>query len=610
MRIITCIKYVPKNLENNFNGREIVREGISGCLNPADMFAIEEAIRIKENTASEAIGLCMGVASAEQSLRNAIAMGLDEVYLATDKLFAGSDTYATSYILSKCIEYIGNYDLLILGKQSVDGDTGQVAPELASHLNIPCIMNVVSLEFNGNYQIRCKVLTEQGYSLFESQLPIAISVLKGINEPRIPSVSGLLSSQSKMIKSLNAEMLQVDILKCGLNGSPTKVTTIRENIFEKRNSINITSNYLSIFDDLISNILNTKSINAIPKNESKKLEVNKTIHCKEIWVVAEVVDGIVTETTLQLLTKASVLAEKMDAIVSAIYFGEDNTYLLSTLTLYGADNIYAAYNIKNDCLFDERVVRVLVSACKEYHPEIILYPSTVWGRWLAPTVAVQLSTGLTADCSDLRIDTETGCMIQTRVAFSGNLIADIVCPDNRPQMATVRSNVFVKSIRSDGSNMNLIDIGKLAENDNRISLIKRNIDNTSAAKLYKSDIIVAGGRGMCDKENFQLLFKFANILGGAIAATRAVVDSNWADYSHQVGQTGIYVRPKLYIAFGISGASEHIIGMRDSGCIVAINTNPVVPIIGISDYYIVDDCIRVIKTLINHFEIKESGGIS
>jgi electron transfer flavoprotein alpha subunit len=610
VRSITCIKYVPKNLENNFNGKEIIREGMSGCLNPADMFAIEEAIRIKEKTASEAIGLCMGVASAEQSLRNAIAMGLDEVYLATDKLFAGSDTYATSYILSKCIEYIGNYDLIILGKQSIDGDTGQVAPELASHFNIPCIMNVVSLEFNGNHQVRCKVLTEQGYSLFEAQLPIAISVLKGINEPRIPSVAGLLSSQSKKIKLLNTEMLQVDILKCGLNGSPTKVTSIRENIFEKRNSIDITSNYLSIFDDLINKIINTKSVSTRPANESKRPETNSTIHCKEIWVVAEAVDGVVTETTLQLLTKASVLAEKIDATVSAVYFGEDNTHLQSTLTLYGADNIYVAFNIKNDCLFDERTVQVLVSAYKEYRPEIILYPSTVWGRWLAPTVAVQLSTGLTADCSDLRIDTKTGCMIQTRIAFSGNLIADIVCPNNRPQMATVRPNVFVKNTRSDISNMRIIDISRFAECNNRISLIKKNIDNTSAAKLYKSDIIIAGGRGMCGKENFLLLFKLADLLGGAVAATRVVVDANWADYSHQVGQTGIYVRPKLYIAFGISGASEHIIGMRDSVCIVAINTNPAVPIIGISDYYIVDDCIGVIKSLISRFEIKRSGGMS
>jgi len=607
VRIVTCIKYVPKNLENNFNGREIVREGTTGCINPADMFAIEEAIRIKEKTASEAVGLCMGVMSAEQSLKNAIAMGLDEVYLATDKLFAGSDTYATSYILSKCIEYIGNYDLIILGKQSIDGDTGQVAPELASHLKIPCIMNVVSLEINGNYQVRCKVLTERGYSLYVSRLPIAVSVLKGINEPRIPSVSGLLKSQSKKIKTLNAETLKVNILKCGLNGSPTRVTSIRKNFFEKRNSLDITSNYLSIFDDLINNILHSKIVSTNPKNEVKEFETNNSTNCNEIWVVAEAVDGVITEATLQLITKASILAEKRDAAVSVVYFGEENAYLLPTLAQYGADNIYVAYNVKNDCLFDERIVHVLVSACKEYHPEIILYPSTVWGRWLAPTVAVQVSTGLTADCLDLQIDSETGCMIQTRIAFSGNLIADIVCPNNRPQMATVRPNVFIKSIRFNSSNIKLINISKFAEGDSRISLVERNTDDISATKLYNSDIIVAGGRGMQSKDNFRLLFELAELINGAVAATRAVVDSNWVDYSHQVGQTGIYVMPKLYIAFGISGASEHIIGMRDSACIVAINTNPGVPIIGISDYYIVGDCINIIKNLINRFKVKEKG---
>lgn len=605
MKIITCIKYVPHSPEISFNGKEIVRESMSGCLNPADMFAIEEAIRIKEKTVSETIGLCMGVASAEQSLKNAIAMGLDEVYLATDKLFAGSDTYATSYILSKCIEYIGNYDLIILGKQSIDGDTGQVAPELASHLNIPCIMNVVSLEFIENNQIKCKVLTEQGYSFFKSKLPIAISVLKGINEPRIPSVSGLLGSQSKTVRSLNADVLQIDILKCGLKGSPTKVINIRTNYFEKRDSVNITSNYLSIFDELVSNIMHTKNADNEINIMSNEAKINHSIYSKEIWVVSEATDGIVSEITLQLLGKASVLAGEMDASVSVICFGNNYEGFFSTFTQYGANNIYYTNKICNDCLFDEIVVQVLVSICKEYHPEIVLYPSTVWGRWLAPSVAVQLSTGLTADCSDLQIDKKSCCLIQTRIAFSGNLIADIVCPDNRPQMATIRSNVFKKCINSSASDFRLIDINKFVEGNSRISFLEKKVGNIPAAKLYKSDIIVAGGRGIGSKENFLLLFKLANILGGAVAATRAVVDANWIDYSHQVGQTGIYVRPKLYIAFGISGASEHIIGMRDSVRIVAINTNLIVPIFGISDYYIVDDCISVIKRLISRFESKE-----
>jgi electron transfer flavoprotein alpha subunit len=608
VRIIACIKYVPKSLENSFNGEVIVREGTSGGLNPADMFAIEEAIRIKENRDSEAIGVCMGVASAEQSIKNAIAMGLDEAYLATDKLFAGSDTYATSYILSKCIEHIGNYDLIILGKQSTDGDTGQVAPELASHLNIPCIMNVISLEFDGNHRVRCKILAEQGYSIFEAKLPIAVSVLKGINEPRIPSISGLLRSKSKKIKLLNAEIIKADILKCGLNGSPTRVVSVRKNCFAKRASTDITSDYLPVFDEVVFNASHAKSVSAESVNESCLVKTTVPDNSKEIWVISETADGAITETTLQLLAKASILAIKMNASVSAVCFGEDYTNLLPKLTQYGADNIYLASNLKNTCLFDERIVQALTSACREYQPEIILYSSTVWGRWLAPIAAVQLSTGLTADCSDLEIDKDSGCLIQTRIAFSGNLIADIVCPKNRPQMATVRPNVFVKRVRSDIRNMRLIDIGKFVEGSGRISFIEGNTKAIPSANLHKSDIVVAGGRGMGSKENFQLLFILADLLGGAVAATRAVVDANWVDYSHQVGQTGIYVRPRLYIAFGISGASEHIIGMRDSGCILAVNTGKGVPIANISDYNINDDCINVIKTLISHLEAQKKGG--
>lgn len=606
MRVIVCVKYVPEVIIQNYDGCSIKRDNVLGNINPADMFAIEEGIRIKEHFNAETFGLCMGVMSAEASLKNAIALGLDKMFLMSDKCFSGSDTLATSYVLSKGLEYISDYDLVLCGRQSTDSDTGQVAQEIASHLDLPCLINVVAIEFIESKKIKCKILTEYGYSLYEIHLPAVLSVSKGINVPRIPTISGLQRAQSTKIQIIDSEAAKTDPQKCGLLGSPTKVKNVRQHKYNVKNPKDITLNFKEVFFDLIVK----RKFNLSNDSHTNKIEIDCSIMSNvrsdyEIWVVCEITYGCIAEVSLQLLSKAAQLAKEINGIVAAIVFCENVYQYSETFSNYGVKKIYYSEITLKSTLFDETLLLLLTNACRKHVPSVVLFGNTTWGRWIAPIVAVKLRTGLTADCFDLHLDTETNNLIQTRLAFCGNLIADIICPNTRPQMATVRCNVFHKNSFINKTTFELIDIGSLELDYKRINVVGQ-VDNLiQSTRLMDAEVVIAGGKGVGNKENFLLLFKLAELLNGAVAATRYAVDAGWVDYSYQVGQTGISVKPKLYIAFGISGAIEHVIGMRDSDCIISVNVDADASIFDISDYKIIDSCDKVLNSLISCFSYEK-----
>jgi electron transfer flavoprotein alpha subunit len=597
MRIITCIKYVPETVEKNLDGTTVKRENVSGKINPADMFAIEESVRIKERINAEAIGLCMGVAEAKTALRQAVAIGLDSVYLMTDKRFAGSDTYATSYILSCGIKHIGKYDMILCGKQSTDGDTGQVAQEIASHLDIPCLINVVNISVEKESVI-CSVLTEDGYVNVETCFPVVISVLKGINEPRVPTIKGLQRGSTTKFSVLDAGNILIDISKCGLHGSPTRVKTVRRNTQVLKTPKDISDNYVSVIGDLLNNAaLSKKSL-----SKTKELVVNTVEHNplpsqEEFWVVCQVCSGELSEISLQLLTKAEKICRGTHTLC-AVVLESTQKEPGNLLSRYGVKKIYYASHYETDCVFDETQANALLSLCEAYKPFVVLLGSTTWGRWIAPFVASKLETGLTADCMGLELDPKSGILVQTRIAFGGNLTAEIVCPVARPQMATARANVFENDPLYKDCNNEIISINDFLKRSSRIRTIASSNTATFSSRLINAEIVVCGGRGLGSKQGFNAAFELAELLGGTVGATRYAVDSGWIDYSYQIGQTGVTIRPKFYFSFGVSGAVEHIIGMRDADCIISINKDEFAPIFSYSDYKIVGDCREVLEQLI------------
>lgn len=320
---------------------------------------------------------------------------------------------------------------------------------------------------------------------------------------------------------------------------------------------------------------------------------------KGVWVFAEQRQGVLTPVVIELLGEGKKLASKIGVELCAFLAGDNVDDLIPELIQHGADKVYYVNNKLLHNYTTDGYAKVLEKAVEEYKPEIILIGATHIGRDLAPRIASKLNTGLTADCTKLEIDEEDGKLLQTRPAFGGNLMATIICPETRPQMCTVRPGVMDKAIKDTSKTGDIIDVKvDLSEDDIRTEVLDIIKIKKDMIPLTDADIIVAGGMGIKNADGFKLLKELADILGGTIGASRATVDAGWIDRSRQVGQTGTTVRPKVYIACGISGAIQHLAGMQDSGIIVAINTNPNAPIFDVADYGIVGDIYEVVPQLI------------
>jgi len=325
-----------------------------------------------------------------------------------------------------------------------------------------------------------------------------------------------------------------------------------------------------------------------------------------VWVFAEQHKGGIASVALELLGEGRKLADKRNAKLAAVFLGHGIKHKAQELIACGADIVYVADDPAFKDFNDDSYAEVLTTLAKQHKPEIILAGATAIGRSFFPKVASALHTGLTADCTVLDIDPETGHLHQTRPAVGGNIMATIVTPNHRPQMATVRHKVMKPAARNDARTGDIIDVTMNLSGALRTRVIKTVEELGETVNICEADIIVAGGRGLGSAKNFQLLEDLAKALGGAVAATRGAVDEGWIPYSHQVGQTGKTVCPKLYIACGISGAIQHIAGMQSSDVIVAINKDPDAPIFSVATYGIVGDVHEVLPIMIK--KVREMSG--
>ena len=323
---------------------------------------------------------------------------------------------------------------------------------------------------------------------------------------------------------------------------------------------------------------------------------------KGVWVFAEQHKGSIASVTLELLGEGRKLADKRKTKLSAVLVGSDIQGKASELIAYGADIVYVADDPALRDFNDDAYSSVLSSLATLHKPEILLAGATAIGRSFFPKVASTLYTGLTADCTVLDIDPETGNLLQTRPAFGGNIMATIISPNHRPQMATVRHKVMKMSAKDSSRTGDIVDIAFTAQGDVRTTVMKTVEEVSDTINISEADIIVGGGRGMGSAENFKLLEELAKTLGGAVGATRGAVDEGWIPYSHQVGQTGKTVCPKLYIAAGVSGAIQHLAGMQSSDVIIAINKDPDAPIFSVATYGIVGDVLEIIPLMTKKFK--------
>lgn len=326
---------------------------------------------------------------------------------------------------------------------------------------------------------------------------------------------------------------------------------------------------------------------------------------KGVWVFAEQRDGKLQKVTLELLGKGREIADKLKTELTALLLGNNLEDMTEELLSYGADKVLVVEDEKLAGYTTDGYTKMICDLVNEKKPEIIFIGATYIGRDLGPRVAARLKTGLTADCTGLDIEEETGNLVMTRPAFGGNLMATILCTNHRPQMSTVRPGVFEK-LDKDESKIDPSKIEKaavqLTEKDIRVKIKEVVKVVKEVADIGEAEVLVAGGRGLRTKENFKLIEELADVLDGTIAGSRAVVDNGWIDKALQVGQTGKTVRPKLYVACGISGAIQHLAGMQDSDYIVAINKDENAAIMKVADLGLVGDLNKVIPQLIDQIK--------
>jgi electron transfer flavoprotein alpha subunit len=332
-----------------------------------------------------------------------------------------------------------------------------------------------------------------------------------------------------------------------------------------------------------------------------------------VSVICEIEEGKIADVSLELMTKGRSLANDLKCKLEAVVLGHKLDGVEKELYPFGADMVYVGDDKRLDPYTTLPFTSVIVELYKETKPQIALLGATTFGRDLGPRISSALQSGLTADCTALEIGdhyvkkedkTYKNLLYQIRPAFGGNIVATIINPDHRPQMATVREGVMKKEVydKSYKGTLTKLDVNKyLKPEDLVVKIIERHMEK-SKVNIKNSSIIISGGYGMGSKENFDILYQLADTIGAEVGASRAAVDAGYAEHERQIGQTGVTVRPKLYIACGISGQIQHVAGMEDSAMIIAVNNDPNAPIHKIADFVITGDVMETIPKMIKYYK--------
>ena len=575
MNITVLVKPVPYKSIVDIDGN-VVRNKIKNIINKDDKYAIEEALRIKEKIGGKVTSLSMTIKSNIKVLKDVLSYGVDDAILLNDNTFAGSDTNATAYILSQAIKKIKS-DLIICGRVSSDSATSQVGIGVAAKLNIPFLYNVSEIINIDDKRIICKVINGDKYETIESTIPCLIVVNDSINIPRIPTVNNRLIAEKKEITLWDKESIDTDNNKCGFSGSCTNVIRLTP-LNSNKNTILLEGTIEEKVDKVIEIIKANNNSNAL--FDSFEIEEKNNL---EYWIYDNDFSS-----TCNLIAKCYKLARKTKAKIVIISFNKINKELFK----YGANKLININIKSNDYITKSLAFKEIINKRK---PNILLFNKTNEGKIISAYLSAKLDLGLSADCIKLELD-ENNRLIQIRSAYGGTMLASIVDKDCSTQMATVIPN-------NDRLIYNENNIGEIEviDNDivnNEIKVLK--IDTFDNSYLNK-DIIYCCGMGAVKELNS--LKEIAVLTNASLGITRDVCDRDYLDTNYLIGQSGKITNSKVYIAFGVSGAIEHIVGVN-SDIIISVNTDINAPIYKISDYYINEDANIFITMLLN--KLKEN----
>jgi len=578
----------------------IERAQAPAITNPADLHALEAALQL----ASEVIAVTMGPPRAEELLRDAIARGADRGVLVTDRAFAGSDTWATANALAAVIDHLGGADLVLGGLTAIDGETGQVGPQVASRLDLPQATGCEALELDGDHLVARRIV-EGGFERLRLPLPAVVTVAETGFVPRYPTLPGRRRAAHAELETLTAADLGLGPDRVGLEASPTKVAHMSPAPLPA-GACRLVGDDLDL-DGLIVELVElgalgpgaTTTPSAADEPDSAPVEPHPGDPA--VWVVCELDDGRLTRGSTELLSEAVELAPVLGGGVGAFIATDQPDRAAEEAARFGADVVYRAADDRLEPYRCEPHAAVLCEAIRAHRPEAVLFGATTTGRDLAPRVAAQLDVGLAADCTDLAVEPwerrhvhYDALLHQIRPAMAGGVLATCVAPSARPQMATVRPGVFEPRTRPRRARTVTVPV-ELTATDVAVEVLDRHIGRGDV-HLADADVIVAGGAG-CDEQSWHLVEALAEAIGGSVAATRGAVEAGLAPRASQVGQTGTTVHPRLYVACGVSGALQHVVGMRTARTVLAVNRDPEAFIFRIANFGIVADVADALPAL-------------
>ncbi len=562
MKILVLVKQIPEISKIQFDPatNRIKREEVPLIINPFDKRAVEEAIRIKEKRGAEVVVATLGPPSAAEVLNASLRMGADRAILISDPGFAGSDTLITSRVLSLVVGKI-EPDLILLGKYSLDGETSQVPPEVALFSGYAFRTSISRIEFEDGGKMIVEQDEDDGSTDYEIALPALLSVSEKINRARFvpPSVPDMTSRIEKWSASDLSTLIKG-------SDSPTVVeSTVR---IESKRSVE----YMDRLDTILDMV---RSISSSGENRGiDRITIGDAIPGGRHALVVAAGDK---RTAFELSAKMCNLGK-----------GKFNTVLLGSFSPAEVEGLacHSYLHLKNGS--NLAISDYIADYIKREKPEFVVFPSNIAGREISAFVAAKLSLGLTADCIDLAV--ENGKLIQYKPAFGGGMVARITSR-TKPEMATVRPGMFPFSIAE--SHFSVHDIDLTGKFEDKV-VASRKIPDTFR-RLQGSRIIIGLGKGIGSKENVGEVVKFADRIGAAVGGTRPIVDLGWLPRQQQIGLTGYSISPDLYIAIGIGGHDNHVVGTRYAGKIVAVNRDRNAPIFNYSDFGLIEDSMEFVR---------------
>ena len=603
MQIAVCVKQVPVVSRLTFDAekRTIIREGVPTELNSYDQLAVCLAVELTRQHGGEVTAITLGPPQAKDALVRCLALGAHHAVHLTDPAFAGSDTLATSQALALALQR-RSFDLVLCGKHSTDAETSQVPPEVAELLGLPQITGVRRLEVDPQANtLTAERETEEGYEVVETDLPALVTVAEGItDEPRLTR-DDVRAAAERPIEAVGARDLSLDVSIFGSAGSPTTVSEItilqsqREPIVIQGEDPN------QAVQQLVSFLLERGLFTGWGKDAqstSAPGSVAEGDPSKTIWVLAETTeDGVLRPVTLELLGKARSLAQKLGGRTAALVLGHGVDTIPAQLAAYGAQRVLVADDPALATFDTDAYTAVLAAALQQHQPYAVLVASTVNGRDVAARLAARLKLGLTGDCIDLDID-DQGRLVQHKPAFGGNVVCPIVSR-TLPQLATMRPGILERAQEDVTRQVNVEPLVVPSEALRRRVRVLSSHSSVApdAARLYDAEVVVGVGMGVGGPENLGVVYSLAEVLDGAIAASREVANHGWLPRQHQIGLTGKAIAPELYIAVGISGSLNHMVGVLRAGTIVGINTRDRASIFRSCDFGIVGDYAEVVPVL-------------